>query len=281
MAVFYNQATLSYAGGAVRSNITTGEISEAVTVSKTAVSGSYTPGGSVVYALSISNAGAAPVTGVVVTDDLGGYVFGEATVYPLAYVPDSLLYYVDGLLQAAPTVEPGPPLVIQGIEVPAGDSVMLIYEARVTPYAPLGEAAAITNTATVTGSCIPTPLTAAATVTLAQEPRLSISKSVDPAVVTGCSTLTYTFVIQNAGSDADAADALVVSDTFDPVLRGMEVTLDGEPMNAAGYSYDETTGVFATVGGAVTVPAAAYAQGTDGSWTVTPGVTVLTVSGTR
>ncbi|MBO5556780.1 MAG: hypothetical protein J5927_06305, partial [Oscillospiraceae bacterium] len=86
MEIFTNQATLSYTGGSIHSNITTGEILDAVSVTKTAVSASYTPDGTVVYALSIVNAGAAAVTDVTVTDDLGAYVFEGGTVYPLSYV---------------------------------------------------------------------------------------------------------------------------------------------------------------------------------------------------
>ena len=47
-----------------------------------------------------------------------------------------------------------------------------------------------------------------------------------------------------------------------------------------GYTYDETTGVFASLPGVVAVPAASYTRNEDGSWTVQPGVSTLTVSGT-
>ena len=280
MAVFYNQATLSYTGGAIQSNITTGEIAESVTVSKTAVNGSYTPGASVVYVVSIANAGAAPVTGVTVTDDLGGYEFEGATVYPLSYVEGSLLYFVDGLLQPAPTVAAGPPLAVSGLEVPAGDSVMLIYEARLTPYAPIEAGSAITNTASVEADGLAAPVTASAVVAPDASPVLSIAKSVSPSSVVGSSEITYTFVIQNAGSEADAAFNAVVTDIFDPVLRGLAVTLDGEALPASAYTYDEATGLFVTNGGVITVPGASYTRNADGSWTTTPGVTVLTASGT-
>ena len=45
------------------------------------------------------------------------------------------------------------------------------------------------------------------------------------------------------------------------------------------YTYDETTGAFATVAGQITVPAATFTQNADGSYTTNPGVTVLTVTG--
>ena len=46
------------------------------------------------------------------------------------------------------------------------------------------------------------------------------------------------------------------------------------------YTYDAATGAFATVAGKLTVPEATFTQNADGSWTVTPGQSVLTVTGT-
>ena len=280
MAIFTNQATLTYAGGTVNSNVVTGEIREVVSVSKTAVTDSYRPGGSIVYVVSIVNSGDTPVGGVTVSDDLGGYEFNDETVYPLSYVADSLVYLVDGSVEPAPDVEAGPPLVISDIEVPAQANVVLIYETQVTSFAPLGPDAEITNTVTVTGPCIPAALTASATVPMEMDPRLSITKSLDPEVVTGCSELTYTFTIQNFGSEAGVDADIVVTDTFEPILTDITVTLNGLERSAADYTYDETTGEFATVSGVITVPGATYTQNEDGTWTTDPGIAVLRVSGT-
>lgn len=46
------------------------------------------------------------------------------------------------------------------------------------------------------------------------------------------------------------------------------------------YTYDPDSGRFATLAGRITVPAASYTQNADGTWTVKPGVSVLTVTGT-
>ena len=47
------------------------------------------------------------------------------------------------------------------------------------------------------------------------------------------------------------------------------------------YTYDATTGRFATVAGKVTVPAATYTQdAATGVWTTAPGSSTLTVTGT-
>lgn len=282
MAVFYNQATLSYSGGTTNSNVVTGELTEAFTAAKTAVSGTYAPGETLTYILSLVNGGAAAQDGVSVADDLGGYAFDGGTVYPLEYVENSLLYFVNGAQQpvSSLTVTGSPTLTIDGISVPADGNVMLIYEAQVTSYAPPGDGGQITNTAAVTGAG--TALTAQAVVTAQAEPLLTVNKAMDPQTVSGSERLTYTFTIQNTGAaEATAADAIVLSDAFDPVLTDLTVTLGDSPAErATDYTYDETTGAFATVSGVITVPAATFTQSANGEWVTTPGVTVVTVTGT-
>ena len=147
MASFTNFATLSYNGGTTNSNTVTGELLETLTVTKTAVVKNYAANDKITYIISIVNSGAQPVTNLTVTDNLGAYEFNSGTVYPLAYVPNSVRYYVNGVLQTAPTATPEPPLVITVPNVPANGSIMLVYEAEVTAYAPLGTDGSITNTA--------------------------------------------------------------------------------------------------------------------------------------
>lgn len=72
MASFTNMATLSYNGSQINSNVVTGELLDALTVTKTAVSGSYQPGDTVTYVVTLTNTGTA-LTGLTLTDDLGGY----------------------------------------------------------------------------------------------------------------------------------------------------------------------------------------------------------------
>lgn len=281
MATFTNRATLSYSGGSVDSNTVTGEILDALSVQKNAVMDSYAAVDSVTYVIVLRNTGAVALTDLTITDDLGAYSQGTQTRYPLAYAAGSLNYYVNGALQPAPTVTAGPPLVVQGVSVPAGGTVMLIYEAAVTRYAPLGAAAAITNTATVTGSGLTAPLTAAETISTQDRAELTISKSVCPAVVTENGQLTYTFVIENTGNTpAAAGDSAVVTDTFDPRLTGVSVTFNGAAWTeGVHYTYNGATGEFATIAGQITVPAATYTQQADGAWAVSPGASTLVVTG--
>ena len=282
MATFFNQATLSYSGGTVNSNITTGEILEVLSATKTAVYDRYSPGSDVTYAVNIVNSGTIAFTGLTINDDLGAYTFGTSTLQPLDYIVGSVRYFIDGILQPAPAVTIGPPLVISGINVPAGGTTTILYAARANNFAPLDVEGTIVNTVTINGGGI-TPLTATETVSAEAEPRLTITKSVSPTTVTENSQLTYTFVIQNTGNvPADATDAVVVTDTFDPILSNLTVTYNGAVWTSpANYTYNEATGQFATVPGNITVPAATYTQDpTTGVWIVDPGVAVITVTGT-
>ena len=284
MAQFTNQASISYNGLTANSNIVTGEITRVLSVSKTSVSGSYRRGDTLTYAVSITNTGAAPLDGLTVTDNLGAYAVGGTTsVTPLSFAGDSVLYYVNGVLQAAPTVAAGPPLTISGISVPAGGNALIVYRAAANDYAAPGTGGSIVNTVTVNGGGLTEPISASETVTADTSALLSITKALNPTVVAENGQIAYTFTIRNTGAEAvDAAAALVVSDTFDPALKTpISVTLNGDAWPETGnYSYNAASGAFATTAGRVTVPAAAYAQdAATGLWTVTPGVAVLTVTG--
>lgn len=282
MAAFTNFATLRLNGASFVSNTVSGEILETLSMTKTAAAQSYTPGGDVSYVLSLVNSGEAPLTGLTVTDDLGGYPFEQDTVYPLAYKPGSLRYFVDGEPQPEPTVTAGPPLVIGDLSVPAGASAMLVYEAEVTDYAPPAAGGSIVNTATVTGDSVLAPITASATLTAAEAAELAVRKALSPAAVEPGGTVTYTFTIENSGNSAVAAgENAVLTDDFAPVLTGLSAELDGIVWRkAVNYSYDETTGAFATLPGQLAVPAASFTRAADGSWVVTPGAVTLRVSGT-
>lgn len=277
MAIFTNQATLTYTGGSANSNIAVGEILEVLSADKTAVSGTYQVGELVTYVITIRNTGSAAFTSLTVTDDLGGGVN-----VPLTYQDGTVLYFVNGVPQAAPAVTPGAPLVFSGITVPAGGDAVIVYQAQVNAFAPPLSGSTITNTVTITGGGLTAPVTATETVTVAVGPAISITKTITPAQVADNGRVTYTFLIQNSGNEAlVATDDAVITDTFDPILTDLVVTLNGAPLAlGTGYTYDETTGQFATVPGVITVPAATFTQDPTGAYTAAPGLTTLIVTGT-
>ena len=282
MATFYNQATLRYNNTVTTSNIASGELLEVLSATKTAVRDTYLVGEDITYVVSILNSGTIPFSGLTVTDDLGAYTVGGTTVTPLTYADGSVRYYVNGVLQPAPAVTVGPPLQIGGIAVPAGGNVLIIYEAQVNGFAPPTVGGTVDNTVTVSGGGV-TPVTATETVTARDEAMLAVNKSITPAVVTESSRVTYTLTLQNTGNTAvSATDNAVISDTFDPILTDLAVSFNGTALvEGTDYTYDPTTGAFATLPGVIAVPAATYVQDpTTGEWAVTPGVSTLTIVGT-
>lgn len=282
MATFYNRATLSYSGGTVNSNITSGEIIEVLSATKTAVVDEYSRGTEITYAINIVNSGSVGFTGLTVTDDLGAYSFNGSMLRPLDYVEDSVKYFVNGVLQPEPAVTEEETLVVSGINVPAEGVATVLYTVRANEYAPPLEGGSVVNTAVISGGGI-TEISVSETVNAAAAPLLSITKSVSPSTVTENGQITYTFVIQNMGNTAAVAtDNVVITDMFDPILTGLTATYNGALWNTpADYTYDEQTGLFRTVLGAITVPAATYMQDTTtGNWIVEPGTTTLTVTGT-
>ena len=277
MAIFTNQATLVYNGGSANSNIAVGEILEVLSADKTAVEGSYAPGELVTYVITIRNTGTAAFTGLTVTADLGG-----GANAPLTYEAGTALYFANGVLQAAPTVTAGPPLVFTGITVPGNGDAVIVYQARANGYASPQIEGTITNTVTITGGGLTAPVTATETVNAAIGPDLSITKTITPAQVADNGRVTYTFLIQNSGNQPiTAADAAAINDVFDPILTDLVVTFNGTVLaEGTGYTYNAATGQFDTVPGVITVPAATYTQDATGAYTTTPGIATLTVTGT-
>lgn len=279
---FTNQAQLNYNNTVLNSNVAYGEIVEVLSATKTAVSRDYAQGETAAYVITINNSGTSAYNGLTVTDNLGGYDFNGTTLYPLEYIPGTVKFFLNGVLQASPQEVAGPPLAFSGISVPAGQTATLVFDTRATEYAPLATGSTINNTVTVSGTGL-TPVTATAALPVSATPELSINKSVSPVSVPENGTLTYTFLIQNAGNTPLlASENATISDTFTPILENLTVTFNGNTWTeGTNYSYSNTTGLFTSLAGQIQVPAATYTQdATTGVWGVTPGVSTLVVSGT-
>ena len=283
MATFSNRATLTYNGRTTDSNTVTGTYAETLAVTKTALTEDYRVGDCLTYVVGLVNSGTTSTSPLTVTDDLGAYLLpdGVTTVYPLTYTEGTLTYYVNGVLQPTPTVAAAQPLTVTGVTLPAGGNALLIYQATANGYAPPMAGGTVENTVTVSGNP-GEDLTATETVTVTVEPMLTITKDLEPAVIPENGSLTYTFVIENSGNtDAVATDNVTVTDLFDPILTIGSVTLNGVALTeGTGYNYNTSTGLFETVAGVITVPAATYTQQPDGTYTVNPGAAVLRVVGT-
>lgn len=283
MAIFSNQATLTYNGSSTNSNIAYGEILDVLAVTKTAVEGIYTPESLVTYVVTLRNTGAAALTGLTVTDNLGGYDFNGGIVYPLTYEAGSAALFINGVPQVVPAVTAGPPLVISGISVPGNGDAVLVYQARVNSFADPNAGGTIDNTVTATGDGLSAPITATETVTAQTTAILTISKTITPSQVVDNDRVTYTFVIQNSGNQpVIATDNASITDTFDPILTALAVTFEGASWTqGVQYNYNEATGLFTTVPGQILVPEATYIQNpSTGEYSATPGIATLVVTGT-
>ena len=283
MATFYNQATLSYGGNIVNSNTTEAELLSGLELTKTAITASYSANSSMVYAVTLNNMGSASYSALTITDDLGAYtVVGGGSAVPLTYVDGSILYYLNGVLQPSPSVTADTSLIIEGINLPQNSTATFIYETRANEFAPISAGSVITNTVTTNGGVGIGEIAATATVRVNESPELTIAKAVCPAVLNDNGQITYTIIVQNLGNTPIVAtDGVIISDVFNPVLSDITVALNGVVLEeTTAYNYDEDNGIFSTVDGVITVPAASYAQDpTTGTVTTTPGVSVLTVTG--
>ena len=282
MASFTNQAQLTYRDTVTNSNIAVGEVLEVLSVSKTAVSNIYGSNDTVTFIVSIVNTGATAITGLTLNDNLGAYSSTVGTLVPLTYTDGTIRYYVNGVLQPAPTVSAVGDLTINGISVPANGNATLVYEVSTNEFAPLSLDSTITNTATVSGNGF-TPVTDDETITVASAPSLTITKSISPVPVNDNGVVTYTFVIQNTGNTpVVATDNSFITDLFDPTLSNVSATFNGTLWTeGTDYNYTEATGLFESVAGSITVPAATFTQDPiTGAWNVTPGTSTVVVTGT-
>ena len=74
----------------------------------------------------------------------------------------------------------------------------------------------------------------------------------------------------------------MITDQFNPILSDLTVTFNGTAWaEGTQYTYDQTTGLFTTNAGEITVPAATFTQNADtGAWSVIPGTSTLVITGT-
>lgn len=292
MAQFTNRATLTYGDVTRESNVTVGEIISSFAINKKAVYGSYGRGDRIAYIIGIDNTSNTAYNSVTLTDNLGAFNAGTeeapVNVTPLSFVPGSLSYWVNGVpgtVTATASVTGGN-LVITGINVPAGALVQIGYEATANSFAPLGGEDSITNTVTASGTGVSEGISASETVNATNALNVGIAKALTPTRVSENGQVTYTFTLSNSSNRAaEEADALVITDVFNPRINITSVTFasgTSAPVTwTAGTDYTYAAdGTFSSTAGRLTVPAAEFTASPTGEITVTPGTSVLTITGT-
>lgn len=281
MGTYTNQAKLVYNGMTTTSNTAYGEVTDVLSVTKKAVYGGYSAGDKVTYLIVMTNSGSLPITKLTITDDMGDYLWAGKTLYPLTYIKGSVILYKNGVIQTAPTLEEGPPLIFKNISVPAKGNVTIVYQAQTTEWAPLGKTAAIHNTAVVTGGGLYRDIIAESRLAMEEKAMLTVIKSISPIPVAENTRVTYTFTIENNGTKAaDSASKVTIEDIFDPKLSDLEVSFNKIKLTKdTDYTYDVNSGLFKVKENIITVPEAEYFQDNTGAWYVEPAVRVLIVTG--
>ncbi len=282
--IITNQATLNYKYGSVSastvSNITSAVFGSSLDIDKTSLNESYRVGQSVTYIISLENSGSA-LDDITVSDNLGSYTFNGRILTPLTYTGPARLF-VNGVFVSELTPE------IEANEIsffidnlPANSNAQIVYQATPNQYARRCCGDSITNTATSECDC-PCNIPASASYTLCADcfADVRIVKSVCPNPVICGEEITYIFDISNYGN-IPATD-VVLTDTFNPPLTDIIVSLNGTPLSQSDYSYINGTLTIPSANSSLdlTVPAATCVQNPQtGEITVVPGNIQIVVSG--
>lgn len=287
MATIENFATVRFTSGGVAttriSNLAEVGLESAVTFTKTAVGSSYDGNGIVTYILSAVNTSASPINNITVRDDLGTFVIdGIAEVTPLEFISPAVLLLngrnASGELVTDTSVAGGVTFTFPTLA--AGSAANIIYNARVTEFAPLEEGSVIVNTATLESDSDCADGSATASVTVSSSADVTVTKQMSPNPVVCGDTITYTIRVYNYGNIP--AEDLVLTDTFTPAPTDITVTQDGVLLPATGYNYvDGTLTIPPTDASPLTLPAATFSRDAEtGEVIVTPGMIEFVITGT-
>jgi len=280
-----NQATLTFnygnQSGNAASNIATATLQGPVRATKTSLDTNYTLDEDITYIISIVNDTEAAIANITVSDDLGTYAVSPTlSVAPLTYTGPAQLF-INGVFSGEIEGVTDENLVVFTIpSLASGETALIVYKAVVNSTAPLTPSSTIENTATVAAEGFES-VTDSHVLTVEQYADVRIIKTMSPDPVTSGSTLTYNFDIFNYGNE-DATN-VVLTDAFSPAPTNITVNIDGQPVSASDYSYEN--GVLTLPANAsattITVPAATYTQDqTTGEVSLTPGSVNIVVTGT-
>lgn len=285
MAQITNQANLTFrygsAVGNAVSNIATATLLDPLSAEKTSVDKTYRADDRLTYVLSVQNNGNATVTGINLVDNLGTYTLANGTtVTPLTYGDDAALYVNGAYVGPITGTETLNSVTFTIPSLAPGANALIVYQAVINEYAPLSQGSSIVNTVTVTAPSVGTPITDSNTVTAEDYAEIVIQKEMSPDPVSDGDVLTYNFTITNTGNTP--ATGVVLTDAFNPAPSNITVTVDGVPVPATDYTYENGLLTLPT-GSAyeMTVPAATVTEDQEtGEVTVVPGILVITVEGT-
>ncbi len=287
MATIENFATVNYTSGGVAqtkvSNLAEIGLESAVTLSKNSLDQTYDENSVITHIITITNTSASAVNDLVVTDNLGTFLYNTTELTPLVYSAPSLLLIngQDNTAQLTVDDTQADSLVFSFPSLPAGATANIIYKAEVNEFAPLALGSSIVNTATLESSSDCASATASETIEVDENANVSVFKQMTPNPVVCGETVTYTIRIYNYGNIP--AENVQLTDAFDPAPTILSITRDGTALATTDYSYNAGTLTIPETGGTttVTVPAATFTNdATTGAVIVTPGVVEYVITGT-
>lgn len=278
-----NRANLRYTYGAVTetvaSNLASTVLNDPLTATKSSLETAYRNGEDLTYVITMTNGSDVTLTDVTIVDDLGTYTASGVSVTPLTYKGPAQLFF-DGVFSSV--LEP---VVLENSaaftipQLQPGRTATILYKATPNEYAPMTPDAEITNTAAFSPAASVQPVTATHTIPVDQYASVSIDKEMTPNPITDGAALVNTFTITNTGN-VEATD-LVLTDTFMTPLENVTVTIDGTPVPAGSFTYEQNL-LTLPVGTQtpLSVPAATFTQDpTTGVVSIVPGVTTVVVTG--
>ncbi len=286
--IITNRATVNYRFGTTSasavSNVTSTVLNGFLDIEKSSLSEQYRIGQEVTYIVTLTNNGNSALNNVTVIDNLGTYTNNGNGFTPLTYIGPARLF-INGAFDSLLTPSVGTANVVFEIDsIPAGGNAQMIYLARVNGFANGEVGSAITNTATADGDCdCPCDsenVSDSHTITAEAFAELRIVKSVCPNPVICGGELRYVIDLYNYGN-IPATD-VILTDTFEPALADIAVTVNGEAIPESDYIYiGGTLTLPSGEGSEITVPAANFVRNTvTGAIEVIPGHIQIIVTGT-
>ncbi len=285
--IITNRATVNYRYGTVEasavSNVTSTVLNGLLDIQKSSLTEQYRIGQEVTYIITLTNNGDSALNDITVIDNLGTFSVNGSSVTPLTYIGTARLF-INGAFDSVLTPTVGAMSIVFNVErLPAGANAQIIYIARVNRYADITSGATITNTATADNDCdcpCDEPTSDSYTITAEEFADLRIVKSVCPNPVVCGGELRYVIDLYNYGNIA--ATDVVLTDTFEPALADISLTVDGVLIPETDYSYIAGKLTLPnSAGDEITVPAAEFVRNAmTGAIEAVPGHIQIIVRGT-
>lgn len=285
---FLSAASLSFEyghqKGFIISNTTNASVQDAITVNKTALTKSYFLNKEIFYCIAIINNKPTTIKNLKISENLGAYsnssLPSEAKFIPLDYSGPSFLY-INGAFdsQIIPEIY-SDKTIFKVNDLPAYSNILLIYSATVNNKAPISKKSSIINISNITSDEISKPVLCSKKIFVDEKADINIVKYMYPNPALPGELITYNFTIYNYGNTK--ATNVKLNDTLLPAPNNLNVAVNSKNLPRKDYSYINGTLNIPSYDSnfSISIPPAKFLQdSTTGTFTTSPGVTNIIVSG--